>query len=165
MNFTVSCQNTSFDLGVEDVAGLSDPCDGVSCGSMGTCMPLNGSPTCVCGPGYAAVNIGGSLTCALVQETYLANQLLWPEWPPVVELGDDDDTVSSDDDDTVSSDDDDTVSSDDDDAGIGNQPGDYQGLDSSISCACQTAGSGEQGMLALAMLGLLGLGLRRRRLS
>jgi MYXO-CTERM domain-containing protein len=124
-------------------------------------MPLNGSPTCVCGPGYAAVNIGGSLTCALVQETYLANQLLWPEWPPVVDLGDDDDTVSTDDDDDVSTDDDDD---DDGETPAGNQPDDYQGLDSSINCACSTAASGSPGMFALALLGLVGFGFRRRRL-
>jgi MYXO-CTERM domain-containing protein len=158
MQFTVSCQSTLFDLGIEDVAGLSDPCANISCGALGSCVPHNGNPTCLCAPGAAAVNIGGSLTCAAVEQTYLANQLLWPEWPPVVETGDDDDTVGSDDDDAVSSDDDDTSGTD--------SSGDtYQGLDSSVSCACDSAGSGQSGAATLALLAFLGFGALRRRLS
>jgi len=159
MNFTVSCQDASFDLGVQDVADLADPCDGVSCGAMGTCMPLNGGPTCLCGAGYAAVNSGGSITCALVEETYLASQLLWPDWPPVVETGDDDDTSGSDDDDAVGDDDD-----DDDDDAPGGPSATYSGLDSGVACSCESLGSAmPPGVLALALLALTGLGLRRRR--
>jgi MYXO-CTERM domain-containing protein len=161
MQFTVSCQSTFFDLGIEDVAGLSDPCANVSCGALGSCMPHNGNPTCLCAPGSAAVNIGGSLTCAAVEQTYLASQLLWPEWPPVVETGDDDDTVSTGDDDDDDNDDD-----DDDDTSGTEQSGDtFQGLDSGVGCACDSAGSGQPGAAALALLVFLGVGMVRRRLN
>ena len=153
MEFTVSCQSTTFDLGIEDVAGLADPCAGMSCGALGSCMPHNGNPTCLCAPGAAAVNVGGSLTCAQVDEIFLANQLLWPDWPPVVDTGDDDDTPSGDDDDAVSTDDDDT--GDDEDTGAAQSEDTYQGLDSGVSCACDTAGTAHPGALMLALLGLL----------
>tara|TARA_Y100001968_G_scaffold326441_1_gene369504 strand:- start:75 stop:1937 length:1863 start_codon:yes stop_codon:yes gene_type:complete len=162
MDFTVSCQATHFDLGVEDVAGLADPCDGFDCGSMGSCMPFNGSPTCVCAPGYAAVNLGGSLICSQVQQTFLANQLLWPEWPPEVASGDDDDTAG-DDDDAVSTDDDDT--SDDDTTGSSDQDDGgtpYGGIDSAISCGCDSAAAPGRHDLGLLVLALLVIGARRR---
>jgi len=162
MNFTVSCQDLSFDLGVQDVAGLADPCAGVTCGAMGSCRPLNGGPTCLCPPDYAAVNIGGTVTCSLALETYLASQLLWPDWPPQVDTGDDDDTTSgSGDDDTVADDDDD----DDDDggSGVGGPDSFYEGLDSGVSCACASTGSGSGAGGGLALLALLALGVVRRR--
>ena len=159
MQFTVSCENTHFDLGIEEVTGLSDPCANVSCGALGSCRPHNGNPTCDCNPGTAAVNVGGSLTCAVVDETFLASQLLWPEWPPVVETGDDDDSVGSDDDDAVSTDDDDDTSN------TGSSGDSYQGLDSSVGCACDSVRAGQPAAAALALFAFLGLGLVRRRLS
>jgi MYXO-CTERM domain-containing protein len=155
----VSCQDLSFDLGVQDVAGLADPCAGVTCGAMGSCRPLNGGPTCLCPPDYAAVNIGGTVTCSLALETYLASQLLWPDWPPQVDTGDDDDTTSG-------SGDDDTVADDDDDdggSGVGGPDSFYEGLDSGVSCACASTGSGSGAGGGLALLALLALGVVRRR--
>ncbi len=157
MQFAVACQNTGFSLGIEDVAGLADPCSGVSCGALGSCMPHNGSPTCLCIPGAAAVNVGGSLTCAMVDEVFLASQLLWPEWPPAVDtVGDDDDTVSSDDDD-------DPVSSDDDDTSSAEQSDDtFQGLDSSVGCVCSSSASFQPSGILIALLGMLSVAVRRR---
>jgi MYXO-CTERM domain-containing protein len=170
MSFTVSCQDASFDLGVGDVEGLPDPCAGVSCGAMGTCMPLNGGPTCLCGPGYAAVNAFGSVTCSLVEETFLASQLLWPNWPPVVDVPGDDDDDDDDDDDTGSTtDDDDAVSTDDDDdpaidPGADPADDDYEGLDGGVGWGCSSiASAAHPGALALALLALLAPGLLRRR--
>ena len=32
-----------------------NPCDGFSCGDNGSCVALNGAPTCACDDDYAAV--------------------------------------------------------------------------------------------------------------
>jgi len=155
---TVACQLGSFNLLGSAASTLSDPCDGFSCGTGGTCVPLNGTATCVCGGGYAAVNIGGTASCSLAEATYEADQLLWPNWPPEVE-GDDDD------DDTGSSNDDDD---DDDDAGDGegSDGSSYDGLNSRIDCGCVASGVRVSSGHALGLVLLMGFGLgalRRRR--
>ena len=93
----------------------------------------------------------------MVDEVFLASQLLWPEWPPAVDtVGDDDDTVSSDDDD-------DPVSSDDDDTSSAEQSDDtFQGLDSSVGCVCSSSASFQPSGILIALLGMLSVAVRRR---
>jgi hypothetical protein len=51
----VACQDPIEDLiGTPDQIG--DPCDGFSCGDEGTCLPVNGFPTCSCNEGFTAVS-------------------------------------------------------------------------------------------------------------
>ncbi|RME49753.1 MAG: DUF2330 domain-containing protein, partial [Deltaproteobacteria bacterium] len=57
---TVTCQDASLNfMTPEELSGeggdFMNPCDGFSCGEHGVCLPLNGSPTCTCEEGYAAV--------------------------------------------------------------------------------------------------------------
>ncbi|MBN95437.1 MAG: hypothetical protein CL928_15450 [Deltaproteobacteria bacterium] len=147
---TVACQLGSFNLLGSATDTLADPCDGFSCGTGGTCVPLNGTATCMCGGGYAAVNIGGTPSCSLAEDTYGPGQLLWPNWPPEVE-GDDDD---GDDDD-----------GDDDDAGTGEggNGSSFDGLNSRVDCGCVAAGGSAPDAHGLALVLLLGLGLTSRR--
>jgi hypothetical protein len=57
----VYCEPLAMDLdGVAADGGASSPlfspaCEGVSCGDHGRCVPMNGTPTCKCDSGYAAV--------------------------------------------------------------------------------------------------------------
>jgi len=172
---TVACQQSSFDLLGSASATLSDPCDSYSCGMGGTCIPLNGSPTCLCGAGYAAVNMFGQVTCELAQTSYGPEQLLWGDWT-TVEVGDDDD--DDDDDDVVTDDDDTPVTTDDDDDDDGDDDDDsqnsadpvdgYDGIDSRIACgwsasATDEGGAGSGAGLALLLSLGLGLGFRRKR--
>jgi len=175
---TVACQQGSFDLLGSTSATLSDPCDSYSCGVGGTCVPLNGSPTCLCGAGYAAINMFGQVSCSLAQTSYGPEQLLWGDWT-TVPIGDDDDddddddVVTDDDDTPIATDDDDSVSTDDDDDDDDDSQGDgasadYDGIDTRLACGCTAAatdqgGAGSGAGLALLLSLGLGLGLRRRR--
>jgi len=50
---TVVCQDASLNLiSAED---LFDPCDGFTCGDNGSCVGVNGFPTCRCDTGFAAI--------------------------------------------------------------------------------------------------------------
>ncbi len=96
---TVTCQDASFDM-MASLTGAPDmdmdPCEGVTCGAFGECVPLGGVPTCQCDEGYAATP-GGSdpsgLRCAEPIEIFDREQVLWPDWPtdPETLRGDDDD--------------------------------------------------------------------------
>ncbi len=74
---TVSCVPTAYDfIGGAGMRG----CDGVDCGD-GLCFPQNGTATCRCNDGAAAVvdaGIGG-VRCVPAIMTYGAEQLTWPE--------------------------------------------------------------------------------------
>ncbi|MCK6529137.1 DUF2330 domain-containing protein [Myxococcota bacterium] len=82
---TVACQDAGFDLmasregGID--GGIFDPCAGDPCGDGGSCVAVNGSPTCECADGFAAVNTGGAVTCAEALRAFPADQILWPGWP------------------------------------------------------------------------------------
>jgi hypothetical protein len=82
---TVVCQPTDFDLlaaviGTED--GPADPCFANICGDNGTCVGVNGFPSCQCNDGFAAIPNGvGGTTCSEVVETFDADQVLWPATP------------------------------------------------------------------------------------
>ncbi|MCP4867318.1 MAG: DUF2330 domain-containing protein [Proteobacteria bacterium] len=97
---TVTCQDASFDM----MASLSgapdmdmDPCEGVTCGTNGSCLPIGGVPTCQCDDGYAAAaatNDPSGLRCTEAIEIFEAEQILWPDWPtdPESHRADDDET-------------------------------------------------------------------------
>jgi len=75
----VTCVSLSFDLMPEMPDDAPDVCAGWSCGEAGECVALNGSPTCACNAGYAAVpQFGNPLLCRAIVESYPATQLLWP---------------------------------------------------------------------------------------
>ena len=80
---TVTCQLESHDMMASladlDVPfGDGDPCASATCGESGTCVALNGFPTCACDDGYAAVALEqGSPTCVAVVSTYPPEALVW----------------------------------------------------------------------------------------
>ena len=56
----------------------TDACSGAVCG-LGTCVPLNDRPSCVCDDGAVAVIDRGQLTCVPQDgPVYESDQLLWP---------------------------------------------------------------------------------------
>jgi hypothetical protein len=68
----INCQDP-----IEDLIGtpdqLGNPCDGFSCGDFGTCVPVNGFPTCDCDDGYTAVtdeSRPGGVLCDETAETF-----------------------------------------------------------------------------------------------
>ncbi|MCC7071129.1 MAG: DUF2330 domain-containing protein [Deltaproteobacteria bacterium] len=77
---TVSCVPTSYDF----VGGVSmQGCDGVDCGE-GVCFPQNGSATCRCAEGAAAVVDGNNpalVRCVAAIMAYGPEQLTWPVQP------------------------------------------------------------------------------------
>lgn len=80
---TVTCQLESHDM-MASLADLSipfgdgDPCADSACGDDGTCVALNGFPTCSCDEGFAAIAQGmASPTCAAVVSTYPPEALVW----------------------------------------------------------------------------------------
>jgi hypothetical protein len=79
---TVTCQPTSFDLLAEVIGtenGPADPCFANICGEDGSCVAVNGFPSCQCSEGFAAIPNGvGGTTCSEVVETFDADQVLWP---------------------------------------------------------------------------------------
>jgi len=82
----VACVSAGFDL-MADLPGIAgaDPCDGVSCGNGGSCVPLGGSPTCDCAEGGMAAMQGGQLTCLELVAAYPPEALLWGDVNPVGE--------------------------------------------------------------------------------
>jgi len=80
---TVTCQLESHDMMASladlDVPfGDGDPCADSTCGDNGSCVALNGFPTCSCDEGYAAISTGmGSPTCVAVLNTYPPEALVW----------------------------------------------------------------------------------------
>ncbi len=79
---TITCQPTEFDMlasvtGTED--GPADPCFANICGENGSCVSVNGFPSCQCDEGFAAIPNGvGGTTCSEVVETFASDQVLWP---------------------------------------------------------------------------------------
>ncbi|MCC7108802.1 MAG: DUF2330 domain-containing protein [Deltaproteobacteria bacterium] len=73
---SVSCVPTDYDfIGGAGMRG----CDGVDCG-LGLCMPQNGTATCRCDDGAAAVVDTGSaagVRCIPSLQTYSSDQILW----------------------------------------------------------------------------------------
>ena len=80
---TVTCQLESHDMMASladlDVPfGDGDPCSMALCGENGSCVALNGFPTCACDDGYAAIAQGmASPTCVAVVSTYPPEALVW----------------------------------------------------------------------------------------
>jgi hypothetical protein len=79
---TVVCQQADFEF-MADVVGTpegpADPCFANTCGENGTCVQVNGFPSCRCDEGFAAITNGvGGTTCSTALATYEASQLLWP---------------------------------------------------------------------------------------
>ena len=73
---TVSCVPTAYDfIGGAGMRG----CDGVDCGD-GLCFPQNGTATCRCNDGAAAIVDSGvaGVRCVAAGMTYGAEQLTWP---------------------------------------------------------------------------------------
>ena len=139
---TVTCQDASFDMmasltgapGMEDM----DPCEGVTCGNNGSCIPLGGAPTCQCDDGFAAVVAGddpSGLRCTAVIDLFAPEQILWPDWPTDPE----------------------SHRAEDEDAGFARDPN----AEPLAECACSSVSArGAAGGLLL-LLPLLGI-LRRR---
>ena len=73
---TVVCQDSELNLiSAED---LFDPCDGFSCGDNGSCMGVNGFPTCRCDDGFAAItNFAqpNGVSCVATGDIFEPNQL------------------------------------------------------------------------------------------
>ncbi|MCP4499530.1 MAG: DUF2330 domain-containing protein [Deltaproteobacteria bacterium] len=79
---TVTCQET--DLNLLSSASIGDPCEGFSCGANGSCMAVNGFPTCGCDQGFAAVvnfSQPRGVSCVAVERVFEPSQLLWEERP------------------------------------------------------------------------------------
>lgn len=78
---TVSCVPADYDfIGGAGMRG----CDGVDCGE-GLCVAQNGTATCRCNEGAAAIVDTGSLSgvrCVPALESYSSDQILWPEDAP-----------------------------------------------------------------------------------
>jgi len=148
---TVACQAADFDLmgSVAEEMGLDEICDSYNCGPGGSCVALNGVPHCECGEGYAAVNNYGLVTCAVTEETYGPDQLLWPGWGEAA-TGDDDDEA-----------DDDDAADDDDGHPLGENPEDAGGGCS--GCAAAPGAGSPSGAWAALAVAALGAGPRRRR--
>jgi MYXO-CTERM domain-containing protein len=74
---TVNCQDPLEDLiGTPDQIG--DPCEGFSCGDFGTCVPVNGFPSCDCDAGYTAIadpSRPAGVTCRETMETFTTARL------------------------------------------------------------------------------------------
>lgn len=83
---TVSCVPADYDfIGGAGMRG----CDGVDCGE-GLCVAQNGTATCRCNEGAAAIVDTGSLSgvrCVLALESYSSDQILWPEDAPAPTSG------------------------------------------------------------------------------
>ena len=80
---TTVCQRLDFDLMSEvealDAGAGSDPCMTYDCGAGGTCVALNGFPTCDCAEGGAAVATAfGALQCAEALEVFEPEDSLLP---------------------------------------------------------------------------------------
>ncbi len=80
---TTVCQKLDFDLmaGVEglEVGADADPCLNYDCGVGGTCVALNGFPTCDCADGGAAVaTMFGGLECAEAIDVFAPEDSLLP---------------------------------------------------------------------------------------
>ncbi len=170
MSDGVACVSAAFNLMPVMPVEAPDACAGWTCGGNGECVGLNGSPTCACDPGFAAVPIWtGQLSCEAIVQQYPPEQLLWPDFPvtPKEDIGDDDDddddddaTKPDDDDDaTTQSDDDDATqaSDDDDDATVdedgGSLPPRLRTPTAEPSCNA-SAGGGGSGLLLLLIAGL-----------
>lgn len=97
---TVACQDMrmSFlnpgDRETPDSAPLPDPCVGFDCGEGGSCVPMNMTPTCVCGRGQVAIGAidasgGRSTTCVETRtplpESFYNGRL--PELPSTLSPG------------------------------------------------------------------------------
>ena len=70
---TVTCQNNAHDLfSTEDLGVEGSACTADLCGAAGTCVELNGFPTCQCDEGYAAVAWSGDPAprCRAILETF-----------------------------------------------------------------------------------------------
>lgn len=78
---TIVCEQIAFELlaSAVDMTGVevSDACADSVCGDDGTCVEINGFPTCQCDEGYAAVDSGVGVTCLESKKTYGPDQLLW----------------------------------------------------------------------------------------
>jgi len=75
MRQTVTCQDASLNLLPTDEIG--DICENRSCGEGGSCIAVNGFPTCRCDDGYAARATGSAAgtVCAPIVETFGVEQL------------------------------------------------------------------------------------------
>ncbi len=75
----VSCVDSLFNLMPGVTGDGANPCDGFSCGDGGSCVPLNGSPTCDCADGGVAIAASlGTMTCVEAVEAYdPAEALAW----------------------------------------------------------------------------------------
>jgi len=78
---TIVCEQIAFELlaSAADMTGvgISDACADSVCGDNGTCLAINGFPTCECDEGYAAVDSGVGVTCLEAKKSYGPEQLLW----------------------------------------------------------------------------------------
>lgn len=76
------CQESYFDMmaSIEAMAaaqGIANPCDTYDCGTNGTCVVMNGFPTCDCNDGFAGVATGiVGVTCARIEDTFSSSQVL-----------------------------------------------------------------------------------------
>jgi len=72
---TITCQDASLNLLPADEVG--DVCANVSCGEGGSCIAVNGFPTCRCDDGYAAraSGVASGARCIPVVETFDVSQL------------------------------------------------------------------------------------------
>lgn len=81
---TVGCQAADEDLLGERLDEIGDPCDGFSCGDSGSCVAINGFPSCQCPVGMAAVvddNVPGGIKCDEAVEEFDPTHLR-PLTPP-----------------------------------------------------------------------------------
>jgi MYXO-CTERM domain-containing protein len=79
---SVFCQDTQIDM-LQSLNGQLDVCGGFNCGDGGSCLPVNGFPTCSCDEGFVAINDfsqQSGLRCEAVGERFQPDQLLWPEF-------------------------------------------------------------------------------------
>ena len=75
---TVTCQDAGHDLFSTEDLGVTGPCSDSMCGSGGSCVELNGFPTCQCDEGFAAVGMPGNSApvCEAIIDTFDPEQAL-----------------------------------------------------------------------------------------